>query len=375
MVRAGQIIENRRGEFCLTAKLDLSPARSAAIGTASVSSFATMVSRRRVSFPRARCGRCSTVIGSLFESSAGSPRPCRRRAGRRTRTRHPRGRRPVHSRAWHRHGHSRQLETLAPHPDSERRSRRRETRPDGRRSRFSITRRMWSRRQGVSSRSSVRPARRASRRTSRFTRTRFLQVAGCRKRAGAGVRCDVPEASKQGRTIFAMSISSLSMARMLVISMTPSSARRQARVATAGCYCRCCQLREHRFGPRQGSDRARHLGVFSGSGRADASGSAVEWLCSLNPKVDRLCMVCDMRVSSAGKVTKATFFEGVMKSKARLTYSQVGDFLTGASKTSVPRELAGVGKRLARSLQGICEATPPSRCHRDRFAADKIQAQ
>ncbi len=62
-------------------------------------------------------------------------------------------------------------------------------------------------------------------------------------------------------------------------------------------------------------------------------------LCSLNPKVDRLCMVCDMRVSPAGKVTKATFFEAVMKSKARLTYSQVGDFLSGASKSSVPKEL------------------------------------
>ncbi|MDH5621952.1 MAG: ribonuclease R, partial [Gammaproteobacteria bacterium] len=62
-------------------------------------------------------------------------------------------------------------------------------------------------------------------------------------------------------------------------------------------------------------------------------------LCSLMPKVDRLCMVCDMRVSSAGKVTKSSFFEGVMKSKARLTYTQVGDFLSGASKNSVPKEL------------------------------------
>ena len=64
-------------------------------------------------------------------------------------------------------------------------------------------------------------------------------------------------------------------------------------------------------------------------------------LCSLNPKVDRLCMVCDMRVSKSGEVKRATFFEGVMKSKARLTYSQVGDFLSGASTTSVPKELQG----------------------------------
>ena len=55
-------------------------------------------------------------------------------------------------------------------------------------------------------------------------------------------------------------------------------------------------------------------------------------LCSLNPKVDRLCMVCDMRVSASGKVTRSTFVEGVMRSKARLTYSQVNDFLEGRSK-------------------------------------------
>ena len=41
-------------------------------------------------------------------------------------------------------------------------------------------------------------------------------------------------------------------------------------------------------------------------------------LCSLNPKVDRLCMVCEMRVNGEGRVTRAAFHEGVMRSKARL---------------------------------------------------------
>ncbi|MGC3980463.1 MAG: ribonuclease R [Steroidobacteraceae bacterium] len=50
-------------------------------------------------------------------------------------------------------------------------------------------------------------------------------------------------------------------------------------------------------------------------------------LCSLNPKVDRLCMVCEMRVSPAGKVTRAEFFEGLMRSAARLTYTEVAAFL------------------------------------------------
>lgn len=62
-------------------------------------------------------------------------------------------------------------------------------------------------------------------------------------------------------------------------------------------------------------------------------------LCSLNPKVDRLCMVCDMRVNADGKVTRSSFHEAVMRSKARLTYSQVNDYLTGKRDNDVPRRL------------------------------------
>ncbi|MES1195838.1 MAG: ribonuclease R, partial [Steroidobacter sp.] len=51
-------------------------------------------------------------------------------------------------------------------------------------------------------------------------------------------------------------------------------------------------------------------------------------LCSLNPQVDRLCMVCDMRVSPQGKVTRAEFHEAVMCSAARLTYTAVAAFLS-----------------------------------------------
>lgn len=47
-------------------------------------------------------------------------------------------------------------------------------------------------------------------------------------------------------------------------------------------------------------------------------------LCSLNPKVDRLAMVCDMSVSAAGKVSRYRFYEGVIRSHARLTYTKVG---------------------------------------------------
>ena len=62
-------------------------------------------------------------------------------------------------------------------------------------------------------------------------------------------------------------------------------------------------------------------------------------LCSLNPKVDRLCMVCDMRVGQDGKVARSRFYEAVMRSSARLTYGQVGGFLEGERNKDIPEFL------------------------------------
>lgn len=50
-------------------------------------------------------------------------------------------------------------------------------------------------------------------------------------------------------------------------------------------------------------------------------------LCSLNPEVERLCLVCEMRINHTGKVTRSRFFEGVMRSHARLTYDKVARML------------------------------------------------
>jgi ribonuclease R len=50
-------------------------------------------------------------------------------------------------------------------------------------------------------------------------------------------------------------------------------------------------------------------------------------LCSLNPDVDRLCMVCDMVVSSTGEVTAYQFYNAVMHSHARFTYNEVAAIL------------------------------------------------
>lgn len=50
-------------------------------------------------------------------------------------------------------------------------------------------------------------------------------------------------------------------------------------------------------------------------------------LCSLNPGVDRLCLACEMRIDSAGRITRTQFREAIMRSHARLTYTEVAGIL------------------------------------------------
>ena len=60
-------------------------------------------------------------------------------------------------------------------------------------------------------------------------------------------------------------------------------------------------------------------------------------LCSLNPKVDRLCLACDMREDGDGKVTRAKFVEAVMRTKARLT-AAAGTAIRANSSLVIPSE-------------------------------------
>ena len=56
-------------------------------------------------------------------------------------------------------------------------------------------------------------------------------------------------------------------------------------------------------------------------------------LCSINPDVDRLCMLCEMHISRKGKLGKVQFHEAVMRSHARLTYNKVASMLVSGDKT------------------------------------------
>ena len=51
-------------------------------------------------------------------------------------------------------------------------------------------------------------------------------------------------------------------------------------------------------------------------------------ICSLNPDVERLCMVCDMVITYAGNIKEYRFYPAVMRSHGRLTYNQVWDWIS-----------------------------------------------
>jgi ribonuclease R len=75
-------------------------------------------------------------------------------------------------------------------------------------------------------------------------------------------------------------------------------------------------------------------------------------LCSLNPHVDRLCLVCEMQVSRDGEVTRSHFYDAVMRSAARLTYSEAAEMLA----TDRPRGPHAALKPALQNLNAVYEA-------------------
>lgn len=61
-------------------------------------------------------------------------------------------------------------------------------------------------------------------------------------------------------------------------------------------------------------------------------------LCSLKPNVDRLCMVCEMDINNKGALTSYRFYEAVMHSHARLTYTEVAKILEDPTAATPERQ-------------------------------------
>ncbi|MCZ2496615.1 ribonuclease R [Xylophilus sp. Kf1] len=69
-------------------------------------------------------------------------------------------------------------------------------------------------------------------------------------------------------------------------------------------------------------------------------------LCSLNPEVERLCMVCDMLVTAKGEVHAYQFYPAVMYSHARFTYTEVAAILANTRGPEAAKRKDRVGDLL-----------------------------
>ncbi|MFO1421018.1 MAG: ribonuclease R [Candidatus Competibacteraceae bacterium] len=85
-------------------------------------------------------------------------------------------------------------------------------------------------------------------------------------------------------------------------------------------------------------------------------------LCSLNPEVDRLCLVCEMTLNAEGRIVRSRFAEAVMRSHARLTYDTVAAIVADRDPR-VRAEYAGLVPHLDRlhELYRLLRATREQR--------------
>ena len=96
-------------------------------------------------------------------------------------------------------------------------------------------------------------------------------------------------------------------------------------------------------------------------------------LCSLNPDVDRLCMVCDMFVSSEGEVAAYQFYPAVMHSHARFTYTEVAAILANTRGPEAARRKERVGDLL--NLHDVYRALLAARAKRGAVDFETTETQ
>jgi len=94
-------------------------------------------------------------------------------------------------------------------------------------------------------------------------------------------------------------------------------------------------------------------------------------LCSLKPDVDRLCMVCDMAIDVKGEIGRYRFYPAVMHSRARLTYTQVWDWLSRPSHAK-SREATALLPQLV-DLHALYQLLAAARARRGAIDFDTIE--
>ena len=96
-------------------------------------------------------------------------------------------------------------------------------------------------------------------------------------------------------------------------------------------------------------------------------------LCSLNPQVERLCMVCDMLVTADGDIYAYQFFPAVMFSHARLTYTQVAAVLSNTKGLDAKKLKDRVPDLL--NLHGVFQSLLQARHRRGAVDLDTVETQ
>ena len=96
-------------------------------------------------------------------------------------------------------------------------------------------------------------------------------------------------------------------------------------------------------------------------------------LCSLNPEVERLCMVCDMFVTDEGEVTAYQFYPGLMWSHARFTYTEVAAILGNTRGPEAAKRKERVQDLL--NLHGVYQALAKSRAKRGAVDFETTETQ
>ena len=96
-------------------------------------------------------------------------------------------------------------------------------------------------------------------------------------------------------------------------------------------------------------------------------------LCSLNPEVERLCMVCDMFVTEEGQVEAYQFYPAVMWSHARFTYTDVAAILGNTRGPEAIKYKDRVGDLL--NLHGVFQSLTKARLKRGAVDFETTETQ
>ncbi|MFN3375634.1 MAG: ribonuclease R [Burkholderiaceae bacterium] len=96
-------------------------------------------------------------------------------------------------------------------------------------------------------------------------------------------------------------------------------------------------------------------------------------LCSLNPDVDRLCMVCDMLINAQGEIHAYQFYPAVMHSHARFTYTEVAAILANTRGPEAARRQARVQDLL--NLHDVYQALLAARQRRGAVDFETTETQ